>query len=441
MPCPTRHDTLNSMSDVRRETTLHLLFLQGSQAAIHTVMLDQPTYYGSNICEAAVGAGLRARPLRRVFFHYQGEVAGVRKAESVWQLDPLDDAGLDWRDVADLTERERGWVDIARRPPSNVPWMHVGWFAGALAWVDNELAAQGWRRHGDPRVLKHWQISALWEVETTHGRVFFKAVPEFFVREVKVTPPLARELEGAAPPVLAADEERGFLLLADAGAVVDEAEFDLNALMRHVARLQRESVPLLSEWLSRWSLHTRGPEYVLSWLDHLLSDECLLLGHEDGFTPQEATKLRARRPALEGALHRLSASPLPRTLGHGDLHGGNVVQWDGQFTILDWSDVCLTHPFMDINPAYFLPNPWENSLSPDQERVNAATDAYLQGWTDFAPLDDLRALLRDGLKAAELYRALSYVDGLQGAVEDKTEWHGTHLIHLRKVLEMVVGQD
>ena len=136
-------------------------------------------------------------------------------------------------------------------------------------------------------------------------------------------------------------------------------------------------------------------------------------------------------------MHRLSASPLPRTLGHGDLHGGNVLVKDGQFTVLDWSDVCRTHPFMGVNPAYFVPNPWENSLNADQEQLNAARQAYLQAWTGYALMQELEPLLKDGELTGELFRALGYVDGIQGAVQDKTEWHGTHLIHLRKALQML----
>lgn len=426
------------MSEIRRETTLHLLFLRGDQAAIRTEVMAQPTYYGSNVAEAARTAGVNGRPLRRVFFDYQGEEDGVRRAESVWLMDALDGANIPWQPASALAEREQSWVQAARTPITNVPWMHAGWFAGALAWVDAELDAQGWRRRGEPEVLKHWQISALWRVETTHGPVYFKAVPDFFGREVQLTPRLARELPGAAPEVLAADLPRGFLLLADAGEAVDEnlgAEQpeSLTPLMRHLAALQRASVPLLDDWL----LRDRGPEYVLGWLDALLSDEGLMVGEKDGFTPQEAATLRAGRPKLEAALHRLCASSLPRTLGHGDLHGGNVVVEGGQFTLLDWSDVCLTHPFLDVNPAYFLPNPWENSPHADQEGMTTARHAYLETWTDLAPLDELKALLADGELAGELFRALGYVDGIYDAVQDKTEWHGTHLIHLRKALSLL----
>ncbi|GGO35535.1 phosphotransferase family protein [Deinococcus humi] len=417
----------------RRKTTLHLLFCEDGQAALHILTTDQTSYFGANVAEAARAAGLPSTLLRRIHFHHAGEVEGVRRAESVWQLEADGDAQLDWRPVSELPPRHRAWAEAALIP-ARTPWMRPGWHAGALAWLDAELAAQGWTRQGQPTVLKHWQISVLWRVETTGGRVYFKGVPDFFRREVEVTPLLACELTGAAPPVLAADTRRGLLLLADTGE--EQSAPDLNALMRHLARVQRASIPLLGGW----TLRDRGPEYVLGWLEHLLSDEALLIGQAGGFTPEAAEGLRGQRPQLEAALRRLMTSPLPRTLGHGDLHGGNVVERDGRFTFLDWSDVCLTHPFLDANPAYFLGFEAMDQLGASQRRaLAAATDAYLDAWSDLAPLPELRALFNDALTLGELFRALGYVDGIQGAVEDQTEWRGVHLEHLRRLVAQPEG--
>ncbi|WP_135228437.1 phosphotransferase [Deinococcus fonticola] len=417
----------------KRDTTLHLLFTrEDGRNAIHTVKTDKTTYYGANIAEAARQVGIEGRPLRRIHFKFHGVQDGVNVVEAVWHLHAVKGAEVHWS--RDFTASERQWIETARTP-TVTPWFQEGWFSAALAWLDGELTAQGWTRVGVPRTLKHWQISLLWEVPTTHGRVFLKGVPDFFGREAQLTPRLAQELSGAAPPVLAADLARGLLLMADAGEPVDEQDVNWPALLRHLARVQQNSIPLLPDW----HLRDRGPEYVLSWLDTLLAEASLLTGQESGFTPDEAQRLSTARPRLEAALKRLSRSPLPRTLGHGDLHGGNVLVKDGQFTLLDWSDVCQTHPFMDVNPAYFIPNPWQNSPDADHAQLSTARTAYLQAWTAYAPAEELEQLLKDGELTGELFRALGYMDGIYGAVQDKTEWHGAHLLHLRKILNMLEG--
>lgn len=415
----------------QRETTLHLLFLRGEQVALHPLSTGRTTYFGANVLDEARAAGLNTTALlRRLHFQALGEDRGVRRAECVWHVQGADNAGLRWQAVPGLQERERGWVDAARTPPSNVPWMHPGWHAHALDWLDEELAAQGRARTGEPEVLKHWQISVLWRVPTRAGPVYFKAVPDFFGREVQVTPVLARELTGAAPPVLAADTARGFLLLDDAGTEPGDVP-ELATLLRHVAQVQRQARPLLPGL----GLRDRGPAYVLRWLDHLLTDETLRTGQADGFTGEESARLRAHRPALVGALERLASSPLPATLGHGDLHGGNVVTRDGRYTLLDWSDACVTHPFLDADPDYFLGyQAMDGPTDTQRHTLTAARDAYLHAWADVAAPETLRALHGDAMLASELYRALGYVDGIQAAVEDKTEWRDAHLDHLRRLL-------
>lgn len=429
MYCSQRRATLEYMP-VRRDTTLHLILTHpdGRRVARHTVGVDTTTYYGANVAEAARAAGLPARLLRRLAFTFHGEQEGVLRAESVWHihLEAEPEAAVTWTSAHEWAVDERRWAEAALslHTPRRAPWFNPIWHAGALTWLDEQLRTQGLVRLDEPTVLKHWQISLLWRVRTSGGPVYFKAVPDFLRREVQVTRLLAAHLPGAAAPVLAADEERGFLLLADAGADVDSP--DLPALLRHLAGVQRASLPLLP----RLDLDVRGPAHIRTRLNRLLSDEVLMLDQEGGLTRPEAEQLRAQRSVLEAALTRLDASPLPLTLGHGDLHGGNVVECAGQFTLLDWSDACVTHPFLDANAAYLLPH----GTAGAPEALAEAHAAYLGEWSDLAPLDDLKSLHTDAVRVGELLRTLGYVDGIQRHVEDKSEWHGVHLDHLRKLL-------
>lgn len=405
---------------VRRETTLHLLLTRpgGAEVACRTLTVDHPVYYGEHVLEAARAAGVEGWLGRRLDFtrHGAGE-DGVTRATCTWQL-----FAPDLPDAASVPDELRELAKTALTP-TRTPWFQTDWHAGALSWLDEELAAQGRPRTGDPVVLKHWQISVLWRVPTSQGDVYFKAVPDFFAREVTVTCALSG-VPGAAPPVLAADTRRGLLLLDGCG----EAGGDPAAVLRQLARVQRAALPLLPEL----NLRQRGPVYLLARLDALLSDASLHADehgpHPAALTAEEAATLRARRPDLQAALERLRVSPVPLTLGHGDLHGGNVTTHGDQVTLLDWSDASLTHPFLDANPAYLCPD------GTDPATLDAARDAYLHEWTDLAPLDTLRALHADALLAGELYRALGYADGIQDAVEDRREWRGAHLGHLRRLL-------
>lgn len=412
---------LNDM--IRRRTRLHLLCLHpdGVHFARHSLTAGYTTYYGENVLEAAPPAW-KAQLLRRLSFVSRGEVSGVRHSETTWLLHATE-ADMPWQPLRTAPDHIQAEAQAALQP-NRTPWFHPGWQVQAAAWLREQLQACGLGQVGPPRVLKHWQISLLWQVPTSRGPVYFKAVPEHFHREVPVTVRLARDLPGAAPPVLASDPGQGFLLMADAGAELEAP--DLKAIMLHLAHVQQASLTLAPEL----DLPEHGPVHIASRLDHLLSDEVVMLEKPGGLTSGEVQALRAARPDLQAALNRLEASSLPRTLGHADLHGGNVVSGPGGLTFLDWSDASLTHPFLDAQPGYFLPT----GMVPDPAELARATEAYLLSWTGYASLADLRSQHADASRTAELLRALGYVDGIQPFMDDPTEWHGAHLLHLRQLL-------
>jgi len=249
---------------------------------------------------------------------------------------------------------------------------------------------------------------------------------------------LQQERSGAAAPLLAADTVRGLMLFRDAGVPLENGasgraapspqEFgwkmnDSRALMRHLAGMQREAEAL---HLLR-TLPDHGPEWVLGHLSTLLDGSRFLTGRPGGLTPAEGRQLQEMRPRLEAALKRLAVSPVPRTLGHGDLHAGNVVRRGDSFTLLDWSDVSLSHPFLDGGPQYLVP----------EVHCAEASDAYLEAWAGLLPLPDLRTLLRDGVLAGELYRALGYTEGIQPHVaDDDHDWDTGQLVHFRALLKL-----
>jgi Phosphotransferase enzyme family len=396
-------------------------------------------FYGPALAELLPGAA----PIRRLSHELRpGE--SVRRV--VWLLDS-DGQGDGWLSPDALPGELQPWVQAALAPePENQPhWQRRGGWAALLSWLDAELHEQGRVRTGVPQVLKDWDISFLMRVQTTDiagaegGTVYLKALPDFFRAEVRVTCTLWHELPGAAARVLAADIGRGLLLLSDAGEpligtcsgwITPPADAphwtsaDSAALMRQLARIQRgaERLPLLG------TLPDHGPEWVLGHLPRLLAGPLFRTEMEGGLNPVEVAALLALRPRLQAALERLIASPVPRTLGHGDLHKGNVLRQGQAFTLLDWSDASRTHPFLDGGPLYLVP----------ESRRPEAEDVYLQAWTEFLPLPELRALLQDAALVGELYRVLGYTENIQPFVYGHA-WDDAHVLHFRELLKFAQG--
>ncbi|WP_420596188.1 phosphotransferase family protein [Deinococcus sp.] len=375
-----------------------------------------------------------------------------RESEVVWTLEaakPVIQA--EWLRPIQLPPAQRTWAQAALAPvPATRPlWQRPGGWAMMLRWLDEQLEAQGRPRSGEPEILKHWQISSLLRIPTSDEPVYLKAVPGFFGAEVRVTCWLSRELAGAAPPVLAADSARGLLLLGYAGEElpgerderspqIAERQASLEqslALVRHLATLQRASERRMAELCSEpLSLRRRDPAWLLTRLDDVLAVPLFLIGQAQGLTRQQADGVLALRPTLEAALRALASSLIPLTLSHGDLHSGNILcrSMNGQpdatipqrFTLIDWSDASISHPFLDINLDDLLP----------KAHQAAALDVYLMAWIDLLPLSVLRDLAQQAQLAGEFFRILAYIDQIQPGVEDADEWGEAHVGHYRGML-------
>ena len=96
---------------------------------------------------------------------------------------------------------------------------------------------------------------------------------------------------------------------------------------------------------------------------------------------------------------RLAAGAVPDALVHGDLHLSNVAGDENGYVFFDWTDACLTHPFLDMLVVLF---------TEDAELRRSLGDAYLGVWADVAPADELLELWALAEPLASLNQAISY---------------------------------
>src|SRR5215831_11748993 len=102
-------------------------------------------------------------------------------------------------------------------------WMHDGWFEEVIAWIEHELARLGSTRIAPVEAVKKWSISCILRVPTMQGNVYFKASAALplCANEPAVTRGLSAFFPGHVPEVLAADDERRWILMADVGQRLD----------------------------------------------------------------------------------------------------------------------------------------------------------------------------------------------------------------------------
>ncbi len=221
---------------------------------------------------------------------------------------------------------------------------------------------------GPREIVRERAWATTWRLLTTSGVFWFKACAPTHRFEAELVRLLAAGWPDLLPAVAAADVERGWLLLADAGtsfeSLGNRPELWLKLLPAY-AELQRDaSVPhaVPDRTLGRW------PE--------LYHD---LLTSELPLTQSELAQLRRFAGDFAELCAELAAYDLPATIQHDDLHHRNAYLDGHRFRIIDWGDSCRSHPFASlVVPFRFLQE--HNGLWANDPWFARLRDAYLEPW-------------------------------------------------------------
>lgn len=211
-------------------------------------------------------------------------------------------------------------------------------------------------------------------VPVAEGESWFKACGSVQAFETRLTDHLFSRWPDRVPQVLASDQDRSWLLLADAGtqlaALGNPPERWLEVLPLY-AELQRGESPYADDHLDggvpdlRVATMTEGYE-------QLLREELPL--HDD-----ERARLRKFHSRFARLCVDLAQAGIPETIQHDDLHMNNVYVRDGVVRILDWGDSCLSHPFVSVVATFrFLEE--RNRLDRGDPWFARLRDAYLEPW-------------------------------------------------------------
>jgi fructosamine-3-kinase len=297
------------------------------------------------------------------------------------------------------------WTGRQARPARRPDWYRTGWLAEIDAWIDAVLAVSGRRRAAPTEVVQMWSLSAVLKVVCDDSPVYVKASCEYFRAEARITEVLAGWPAAGVPGVLAAETDRGWLMMAQLPESVDDTAGSVVAAAESLALLQLQSVPRRRELpdcpdrtlAKTWAAFVPLPDS--SW-------------ERDELTPAEIDAARAALPRLASAIEQLDGCGLPNTLTHGDLHSGNVA-WDGRNAVLfDWSDSSWSHPILDI---YHL-----TAHVPDEVRAEAV-DAFRRVWHAAFPDAEIDRALDLAPNVDLMFQAVSY-EGLIRVAEPMSRW-------------------
>ena len=104
--------------------------------------------------------------------------------------------------------------------------------------------------------------------------------------------------------------------------------------------------------------------------------------------------------SLTRACDALAASPVPPTVQQDDLHDGNVLLDAGApmplaYRLVDWGDASISHPF-GVFLILRISLATRGGVDPHGPELRRVEDAYLAGFADLAPVEELRERARPG---------------------------------------------
>lgn len=303
------------------------------------------------------------------------------------------------------------WVEYQRGRPYpryRTAWSRPGWLARTRNWLTERLAEHGIEPVGPPSVVQQWAISAVLRQPTRdHGDYYLKAVfggpGRGFWHEPALSAALAREHPAAVPQVTVIDSEQGLMVMPDMGVTLlgDGPPRRWEAALATMGRIQRAWVGRREELLAL-GCPQRGGAATAEALESAFDDPRVAGRMSD----EHRARVEKLLPRWRELCVATDQWPVPSSLVHGDYHAANVgLRDDGGVCAFDWSDGAWGQPLTDAVIGI---------RQAGEELAPRLWDGYLEHWSDFAPMSELRRLI----PAVRAFRMLYGIVTYQGIMDN-----------------------
>ena len=295
-------------------------------------------------------------------------------------------------------------------------WTDPLWLSEADGWIREQVARIGTRTVGatEQHHVQPW--ATVLRVPTENGDLYFKANETALRHEAALVTLLAARRPDCVPPLLAADLDRGWMLMADAGTRLHEIvqrERDMSCwleLMPLYAGVQIDMADATDEMVAlgvpdlRLARLPTRYEQLLASLADLPSDDRRRL---------DANVSRVREMCDE-----LAGYGVPETIEHDDFHDGQVYVRDGRYLLLDWGDACVSHPFFTLAVTLEGVLAWGLDDIQGSVDVTPFRDAYLEPFAHIANGADLDAAAATATRLGWVCRAVNSHLGYLGGSDE-----------------------
>lgn len=301
-------------------------------------------------------------------------------------------------------------------------WQQPDWQGEAHAWIRSALDKNNLQLTGEIEQPHIRQWSTVMTVPANNGILYFKASASIFAHETALTDYLARFRPEIFPELLATDTRRHWMLMRDAGTP-----------LRHFIRTEKsiarwkDVLPLyvdIQKEMAERTIHLlalgvmdRRLAKLPTMFENLIVDEsAMLLDQEESLTSEEYARLKDFGPEFARMCEKLASFGIPETIHHDDFHDGNIFVRNERITFTDWGESAVTHPFFTLVVMMRgVDNSIGTDFSPESEQVR---DMYLQHWTSYAPVNELKSIAKLAQCIGYVNRALTWKMSLDDMPEE-----------------------
>jgi hypothetical protein len=238
-------------------------------------------------------------------------------------------------------------------------------------------------------------------VPTGEGRLYYKEPAPEYAHEARIIEVLASRCRSAVPE-MAASDDRGRMLMRDAGEqlhVVLERDRDLRYWVEALARfaeLQLAASGDVDALLAAGAFDRR-----LAFLPDQYRE--IVRERLDGQTAEEHEELNALVPAVAHTCEQLRSLGVPESIHNDDLTSANVFVHKGGYRFIDWGFACVSHPFFTLAVTQRAIER-RFGLAARSKEIKRVLDAYLEPFTVLARRDELEDALEPARRFGRICR-------------------------------------
>lgn len=265
------------------------------------------------------------------------------------------------------------------------------------------------------------------QVPTKGGIAWFKACQPAQAFEPRLAAELFRRWPDRVAHVLAHDDDRAWLMTADAGSTVGDLGNPpalWERILPRYAELQQGERAFVSDHLEHAVLDLR--------LQGLPAAYAMMLGRDLPLEPDELVTLRRFERRFGELCTEMAAEHPGDTIQHDDLHLNALFKLGDELRILDWGDASIGHPFWSLVVTFrFLER--INGLAADDPWFARLRDAYLEPWGS-----GLVGAFERAMRIGRFAHAIAWIrhrDPLEG--EAKASFDEEYTVVLRRALAVV----